>query len=174
MLMLFKPWSNPRDLISGIHALNIEDALKTAFENMTQEFPKIRMLLTNMQALHECKDSCDDHFLACQSSHKNNVGHQQHNREDICNDFMFGNPDEIGDEILEHLNQIECLWSNAVNSSLSDAMACVHAAEEGGMFQTNQENPMAVDNDSAHHLETSNQTLEELWANEYEQCKADW
>jgi hypothetical protein len=29
MLMLFKPWSNPRDLISGIDAPNIEHALKT-------------------------------------------------------------------------------------------------------------------------------------------------
>ena len=102
------------------------------------------------------------------------IGHQQCNREDICNDFTFGNPDEIGDEILEHLDQMECSWSDAVNSSLSDATACVYAAEEGGMLWTNQENPMAVDNDSAHHLETSNQMLEELWTNEYEQCKADW
>ena len=108
MLILFKLWSNPRDLISGIHAPNVEDALKTAFENMAQEFPKIRMLLANMQALHKCKDSCDDHFLARQSSQKSNVSHQQCNREDICDDFTIGNPDEIDDEILEHLNQMEC------------------------------------------------------------------
>ena len=89
---------------------------------------------------------------------------------------MFRSPDEIGDEILEHLNETESSRSNAIESSLADANACVHAAEKSSMFHnTLEENAMVVDsNDSDHHIETSDHTLEEMWASEYHQHKEDW
>lgn len=107
MLILFKPWSDPGDLIHDINAPNIEGTCEEAFENMICQSPQTRRYLANMQALHECKDSCDNHFQACQLNRKSRPNGHQDDRGDACDDFMFGNPDEIGDKILEHLNDTE-------------------------------------------------------------------
>lgn len=174
MLILFKPWSSPSGLIDRTEAINIEVALKTAFDTMVDSSSNTLRYLDNMQALHECKDSCDDHFQSHQQHRKGGASAQCIDRDDIADDFVFGNPDEIGDEILEHLNDTESSWSNAIDSSFSDAMACVHATENGGMFETDGQCSMSVDGDSGHHIETEDQALEEIWANEYEVHKTDW
>lgn len=174
MLILFKPWSTPNDLIQGINVVNMEAALKTAFENMVQDLPQTRKYLNNMQALHDCKDNRDDHFQARQSNRRNRVSKQQGDRDDICDDFMLGDPDEIGNEILEHLNDTESSRSNANNNSLSDAEACVRAAEDGGMFNADHTNVMNVDIDCQRHIEIKDRILEDVWANEYEQRKNNW
>ena len=174
MLILFKPWSSPSDLIDGTDAINIELALKTAFDTMVASSPSTLRYLNNMQALHECKDSRDDHFQSRQQHRKSGTSARHSDRDDVADDFVFGNPDEIGNEILEHLNDTESSRSNAIDSSLSDAMACVCAAESGGMFETDEQWSMDTEADSGHHIETEDHALEEIWANEYEMRKADW
>ena len=57
---------------------------------------------------------------------------------------------------------------------MSDAVACVCAAERGGMFQTNHDESIVLDPDGLHHVETGDRALEEVWVNEYEQRKTDW
>ena len=76
MLILFKPWSTPSNLIHGTGATDVELALKAAFDDMVQSSPQTEKYLMNMQALHECKDSCDDHFHACQQNQKTKRGTQ--------------------------------------------------------------------------------------------------
>jgi hypothetical protein len=174
MLILFKLWSAPSDLIKGMNAVNMEVALEGAFENMVRKLPQTQRYLENMQALHDCKDSRDDHFQARQSNRKNRVSSQQGNKDDICDDFMLGDPDEIGNKILEHLNDTESSRSSANNSSLSDAVACVRAAAKGGMFDADQTDTMIVDADCQQHIETEDRMLEDVWASEYEQRKTDW
>ncbi|KAJ7056296.1 hypothetical protein C8F01DRAFT_993126, partial [Mycena amicta] len=57
MLILFKPWRNARDLRN--QGQSWEDTFK-AFLSSSSESVKYKM--DNMQILHECRDSRDDHF----------------------------------------------------------------------------------------------------------------
>jgi len=52
MLILFKPWSDPSDLIQNGNATDVECALKEAFNEMVQAHPQVAKYLANMQALH--------------------------------------------------------------------------------------------------------------------------
>ncbi|KAF8224128.1 hypothetical protein L208DRAFT_1085326, partial [Tricholoma matsutake] len=59
MLILFKPWRTAFDLRTP------QESWETAFENFntstlcSEEF---KQTMNNMQLLHECKDSHNDHF----------------------------------------------------------------------------------------------------------------
>ena len=86
----------------------MEVTLETAFKNMVHELPQTERYLDNMQALHDCKDSHDDHFQARQLNRRNRVNTQPYKKDDLCDDFMLGDSDEIGNDILEHLNDTEC------------------------------------------------------------------
>jgi hypothetical protein len=129
MLILFKPWCSPSDLIDVTEEKNIETALKNSFNTMVEKSPSLQKYLANMQALHECKDSRDDHFQSRANERQRKTGMtcQQNDREEISDDFVFGNPDDIGDEILEHLNDTDNAQLNTNHNTFSDAMACVHA-----------------------------------------------
>ena len=172
MLILFKPWSDPSDLVYSADSIDIKCALRTAFENMVHASPQVAKYLDNMQALHECKDSRDDHFQSRQQKRSHNTDTHEATQREVCDDFVFGNAEQIGDEILDHINDAECARSNAISNSASDAIACVRAAEHAGMFQS--ENVMVTDSASNHHMETTDQALEKIWANEYEQYKTNW
>jgi len=154
MSSLFWSWSSP---------VAIFFSLETGPSNTRPTNTKFRLVpAMHMQwptTTSECKDSRDDHFQACQRDHKSGAMSGRGGRADLCDDFMFGSPDEIGDEILEHLNETESSWSNAIESSLADANACVRAAEKSGMFRTLEENAMVVDfNDSDHHRDLRSYT----------------
>jgi hypothetical protein len=57
MLMFFKPWHEASDL--HLHGLSWDDAFSIFMADCPSEFKDI---IKNMQILHECKDSRDDHF----------------------------------------------------------------------------------------------------------------
>ncbi|KAG1752314.1 uncharacterized protein EDB91DRAFT_1045077, partial [Suillus paluster] len=57
MLILFSPWSAPKDL------MNTYSSWSDAFEHFMRECPpKFQYIMKNMQILHECQDSRDDHY----------------------------------------------------------------------------------------------------------------
>ncbi|KAJ7110249.1 hypothetical protein C8R43DRAFT_828229, partial [Mycena crocata] len=57
MLILFKPWRHAEDLRAE------DESWDDAFEKFTSECsPDILDRIDNMQLLHECKDSRDEHF----------------------------------------------------------------------------------------------------------------
>ncbi|KAH7924615.1 hypothetical protein BV22DRAFT_1012930, partial [Leucogyrophana mollusca] len=57
MLIFFKPWRRPSDLRDPGQTWS--DAF-TVFESMCH--PRFKSMMKNMQILHECRDSRDDHF----------------------------------------------------------------------------------------------------------------
>lgn len=59
MLILFKPWRRPGDLI-GQYAT--WEAAFEQFKQTPEYTPRINEILDNMQVFHECRDSRDDHF----------------------------------------------------------------------------------------------------------------
>ena len=56
MLILFKPWNTPQDLILT------HENFEAAFQTFLHENEKWEALLKNMQLLNECRDHRDDHF----------------------------------------------------------------------------------------------------------------
>ncbi|KAG2149574.1 hypothetical protein BD769DRAFT_1331743, partial [Suillus cothurnatus] len=57
MLILFKPWRSVSDLKKGTQSwTEVFDEFRHTCS------PAITYILNNMQILHECKDSRDDHF----------------------------------------------------------------------------------------------------------------
>ncbi|KAG1887029.1 hypothetical protein F4604DRAFT_1533382, partial [Suillus subluteus] len=57
MLILFKPWSTIDDLRGAFQTWS--DAFEDFVDNCA---PNKLFVMKNMQILHECKDSRDDHF----------------------------------------------------------------------------------------------------------------
>ncbi|KAJ8580893.1 hypothetical protein M405DRAFT_717370, partial [Rhizopogon salebrosus TDB-379] len=56
MLVFFKPWRHPRDLREAY------DTWEEAFQNFEHTcHPRFRCMMNNIQLMHECKDSRDDH-----------------------------------------------------------------------------------------------------------------
>ncbi|KAI9067030.1 hypothetical protein FKP32DRAFT_1532147, partial [Trametes sanguinea] len=55
MLILFKPWREPRDLITT--GSSWEEAFQQTVDDLDERFHQI---MNNFQLLHECKDSRDD------------------------------------------------------------------------------------------------------------------
>jgi hypothetical protein len=158
---------------------NIEEALASSFSAMLTNYPDIEHKLNNMQSLHECKDSRDDHFLERQNERKRASQNQTNNKETIGNskndDFFFGDPNDIGDEILEHIESSEASRSETNSRSCQDAEDCVRHADHSGMFDQPIEND-AMDTlpDFAQHREISDTDLEQMWTHEYEQGKVTW
>ncbi|KAJ7732242.1 hypothetical protein DFH07DRAFT_755338, partial [Mycena maculata] len=57
MLIFFKPWRHAKDLRS--EGQTWEDAFKLFLPNCPES---VKQKMDNMQMLHECRDSRDDHF----------------------------------------------------------------------------------------------------------------
>ena len=107
MLILFKPWRDARDLRS--EGQSWEDAFKTFLLSCSEE---VKFKMDNMQILHECRDSRDDHFAEKRYLNRKAVNdvrrHQRINGEDI-DDFLG---EDVNEEmILDHLEEISQRFS---------------------------------------------------------------
>ena len=156
--------------------MSIEDALASSFSALVGQFPNITQKLDNMQSLHDCKDSRDDHFQERQNQHKHfsqNVANDiqlQNNQRD----FFLGDPNDLGEEILEHIESSEASRSETNSRSYLDAQDCLQYADRSGMFDWQVANNMDIFPHYAHHQEILDTKLEQIWAYEYEQGKLIW
>jgi hypothetical protein len=177
MLILFKPWCNPFDLIENAVSIDISTALANSFDKMISDHPDIAQKLNNIQALHDCKDSRDDHFQDRQNERKkqSQLNFAQPTEKNHNDDLFFADPNDIGDEILDHIESSESCRSEANNYSSNDANDCLRYAELSGMFNQQQTtDSMDTGPDYAQHIEIHDNTLEQIWAHEYETAKSIW
>lgn len=130
MLVLFKPWRNPADLLQKFSTWD------EAFKSFTKGCSSHHMyVMENMQLLHECRDSRDDHF------------EQRRNRrrataEVISTAWMTDvnaenddlHADDTEEDILAHLQSIEDSRSLKRSRLENNATSCTMAAEEAGLF----------------------------------------
>ena len=177
MLTLFKPWVDPLDLIDNLTPLNIENALACSFSALLAQCPDITQKLNNMQSLHDCKDSRDDHFQERQNQRKhfsqnisNNMQPQYHQKEDM----FLGDPNDLVDEILDHIEHSEASRSKTNSHSYLDAQEYLHYADRSGMFAPPVTDNMDILSDHVHHQQIVDTELEQMWAYEYEQGKITW
>lgn len=175
MLILFKPWVLPTDLKAP------DETWDTAFQRFASSCaPKYLDVMENMQMLHECKDSRDDHFASrrtrCRSRSDVIQSAWTEDIDVVNDDTLDGN---VEDQVLEHLLDIDRSLSLKRAWMTKDAALCVAAAEQAGLLATinlttaNSLNlcDMTEEDKSGHKLITDDTSddLESTWRHWYTQ-----
>lgn len=175
MLILFKPWRSIADLRQSDTQAWAE-ALEI-FLGICDPFSKERM--RNMQVLHECKDSRDDHFARrSKENWQNGIKRGMNNERGrgLANpDDFVGKPDESS-AILDHLESIERgVDGRMQHSRLIDAEDCITQAEESGMYSNGSSFDVTMTEVGDVQLinEVGDDALEEEWREAYKTRCAD-
>ena len=178
MLILFKPWRHASDLRENDQKW--EEAFKLFQDNCSSHVNKI---MDNMQILHECQDSGNDHFS--QRRHRGHTGmsrnifSQTGTKQRIDSNDDFGPVDAL--VILEHLESVSASTSERISRSKSSVNECLLHADMSGMFDvTHHDDPI---NHGSTFVNTENKikevnlidlVLEEQWKKEYENRRDQW
>ncbi|KAF7795559.1 hypothetical protein EIP86_006721 [Pleurotus ostreatoroseus] len=127
----------------------------------------IKLLMDNMQLLHECKDSGIDHFRNRAHLRKLRLG------RDIlrASGELLETSEDLEDvDILQHVEQCTVKKPWAENSSFNvNVMGCMRSAEQCGLYDWNAIDPSdRMDVDDGMYCEQSNDTeLEKQWEDMY-------
>lgn len=162
MLILFKPWSDPRLLREG-HA-SWSDAYSSFVEHCDTRICKI---IDNMQVLHKCCNARDDHFVNCAKQARSDCG--------FCSGADANHLGEILTEELlhEHLQQIKDYQSNNVSTLSATASACLGAVDACGYFSVGEHTMHTESMTDAEICVTGpkDNEMERVWQAAYEQRK---
>ena len=129
--------------------------------------------MNNMQILHKCKDSKDNHFR----TRKNRV---LPNERRSAQDPAFEQPNM--DEILEHIDSVENYHSYATMESLRHVADCLSELESAGLFDVSKGGGTGDPDESEHPppepperiMLPNDDTLEDQWKNTYEKRRDEW
>ena len=174
MLILFKPWRHASDLREN------DQKWEEAF-GIFQEACSVRItrILDNMQILHECQDSGNDHFS--QRRHRGHNSQKKQNpwqsNEHVDSTDDFGPVDES--IILEHLESITASTSEKISRSKSSVDECLLYANMSGMFDVMPNIEIsgtsnANINDKIKEVHQGDVGMEEIWKKEYENRRDQW
>jgi len=150
MLILFKPW---RD---GQRVRNQGQTWEDAFgQFLSESDDRIKNIMDNMQLLHECKDSRDDHFSQRQSRHRSNRVPSEISN---CtgNEMCEGGDDFDDNLVLDHLHMIDACHSIQFQRSTENIITCLNYAEHAGMFAFNDSNHIVLSHSNEHVMDVSN------------------
>jgi hypothetical protein len=167
MLMLFKPWRQGSDLRTD--GENWAATYENFAVTMDADHKRIE---ENMQVLHECRDSRDDHM-------------QTRTRERRRSDDggMFDSGDRAGNEledidmaeVVEHLSEIERMSSRKIEATNQETRQCLQELEQSGWYETAGPAPGSGERVSDVALTIPDgDFLEDEWKHEYEKRKAAW
>lgn len=174
MLILFKPWRRALDL------RNTGQSWSDAFDDFARSCSTdILAVMDNMQILHECKDSRDDHFSGrrIRPRHRSNrlPRHVEggHDAED-----GFGSGEEDEGLLMSHFEAMDNVRSVRLTTRRDVVDKCVQAANEGGVYRSRR--PMMEDdtNNEEHRAKMVPDgdvtRMEDLWRKTYEDRRARW
>ncbi|EPQ49839.1 hypothetical protein GLOTRDRAFT_134546 [Gloeophyllum trabeum ATCC 11539] len=117
--------------------------------------------MDNIQILHECKDSRDDHFA---------------NRRSHAQDDFIGETDEA--DILEHLESIESSTSFHATQSMSSVHDCLKHVEETHLFESNiagqRYDGLLQSAEAEDIIASDSPDLEAEWKQAYDQRRDEW
>jgi len=172
MLMFFKPWTVPQDL-KGNHA-----NYATAFQHHFPGGSRWYKIMDNMQILHECRDSRDDHFESRSRARQTHVADETARARGVeGDDFGQGISEDISLEILDHLHSLDECRSRQGQVSQSSVTDCLKHAESGGLFNRN----FTTGDTSCNNIEknsvlidTETDTCEMEWKHAYETRRQSW
>jgi len=129
-------------------------------------------IIDNMQILHECHDSRDDHMQTRTRQRGKEGGDQgfggvQQSENEI---------EEIGmTEILEHLSEIDRMSSQKIDAMNEEVRHCLGELEKAGWYDVAQpSSPGCPDAGKCNMKIPDCDTLEDEWRHTYEARKAAW
>jgi len=129
MLMFFKPWMTPHDL-RGNH-----QDYAAAFQDFFPVDSRWSKIMNNMQVLHECRDSRDDHFETRSRARQTHVADETARARHVeSDDFGNGISEDVSLDILDHLVSLDDCRSRQGEASQAAVMDCIAHAEIGGVF----------------------------------------
>jgi hypothetical protein len=130
--------------------------------------------MENMQILHECRDSRDDHFAERRNRVHRAVKSTGSRRHDLADDFSGEDVTET--MILDHLEGLASRFSLKTTAANEAILECINYAEEAGMYSNATdlgENPEDMEECAAAE---KNQTilvndtyLEDTWEKAYDE-----
>jgi hypothetical protein len=169
MLIIFKPWRHARDL------RETTESWSSAFQSFMETCsPQKQKIMDNMQILHECKDSRDDHFVQRRNRNRNRANCEITRTRESDDDDFSGDRD-CEELILDHLMSIDDSQSARIDRARENVLTCLKFADESGLFNSPC-NEMSTDNDSdgQNQVTEENLTLEDIWKAEYEEHRLEW
>ncbi|KAF5326514.1 hypothetical protein D9611_000713 [Ephemerocybe angulata] len=177
MLILFKPWQNPDDLRKS----SLQSWAEALADFLQYCSPADISRMGNMQVLHECKDSRDDHF-ARRSKEKWRSGFAKgmgrEHRTSSGNRDDFADEDDEYSAILDHLESIEKGADGRLQLARRNAAECITEAENSGMFDdtAHETGPVertvpgeGIDLIDENHMDDG---MEDIWRAAYEDRRA--
>lgn len=120
MLILFKPWRSVVDL--RIPGQSWIDAFTMFQSSISSAHAHV---IENMQILHECKDSRDDHFR----SRTHRIPHVSTSSSSVSMEDDPNSQSMDVDEMLEHLQSLDTVFSRHTEQGNLSIVECLHSAE---------------------------------------------
>ena len=172
MLIFFKPWRHAHDL------RNENETWSHAFEIfMTTCSPEIEKFIENMQILHECKDSRDDHFAnRLSTTHNHGIRNLDGQSYSQINEDDFSGDKESEELILQHLVSIQDSRSNACVQAHQDVLTCLNHTKVTGLFSPTHvmHSNQPLEGHLCEEISEQQPLLEELWKKTYDDRKQEW
>jgi hypothetical protein len=166
MLLLFKPWRIVSDLRDA--CTSWESTFEVLKEGLSIDHVRV---MDNMQVLHECRDSRNDHMQTrMRERSRGNAGSSSF-------DGTPGNDVEEIDmtEVLEHLEDIDRMSSRKQEEASKDAQECIEELTNAGFFNTLSDPlPSGSGGVEADVAVANDELLEDEWRDVYEKRKAAW
>ena len=169
MLILFKPWRSFSDLREQAQSWGI------AFETYTQQMNlRHKEIINNMQVLHECRDSRDDHMQTRIRLRTRGGGSVRNGGGDAQNDI-----EEIDmAEVCELLDDVDRMTSRKKDDAKCETEECIKKLTEAGFFSTVSERddvlPEGDEYNESQVLDVTDDNLEDEWRDTYERRKTAW
>ena len=169
MLILLKPWNAPQDLIFG------HESFEAAFHTFLEENERWNVLINNMQLLHECRDSRDDHFENRSRTRSIYVAHEGTGRpSDDDDNFQTTDAETINTALLNHLLSIDESRSLHMNESQEMVNQCLQEAHLHGLFNLSEQRVSEAPDRLGVLADNNTSMQEQDWAHEYERRKQEW
>jgi hypothetical protein len=171
MLILFKPWRHASDLRRN------NQTWHDAFDEFAHICPvKLKVVIDNMQILHECKDSRDDHFIGRRSRARyrsTRIPHDIVGDREVEDDFGGEEEESL---LLDHFEAMENARSQRISKGRDTALKCLQHAESGGLFQMiRPQTNTDLEDTSVEIIKDSNSdSLEDVWRKTYENRRDQW
>ena len=169
MLILFKPWRQAGQLRSD--AASWEEAYQDCARTLPIEHMRI---VDNMQVLHECRDSRDDHMQT-----------RPRDRMSAGDVVSFGDGERAGNEledidmteVLDHLSEIERMSSKKKGAMDGETNECLGELEKAGWFGTGDKpagTGSAFSVDASELALPEEDNIEDEWSHFYDERKVAW
>lgn len=174
MLLLFRPWHRVSDIKEDNRSW--VDTYDEFYSGLAKG-DYVKTVIDNMQVLHECKDSRDDHFNNRRNHRRNFISQDLMGMgRAVVNDDLGNEVDDI--DLLTHLNMVDSCHSTKINKANANVEECVTHAESSGLFSSCGKLPGEAgyedSSEWAHLVDIKDINVEVTWKAAYDLRRERW